>query len=176
MVGDSHNMKLVMSVPLITAEQRFSIYKVIVWPTRISKDKFIRYKLDFAYFGLAFSQRDYILLKAEDMQRCTTGSIQICPAKIALFDYQVLTCMASLYFQTFGDSNLCRRDVLLHYDTPTLERHGSTRFFHFPKERQVIIRCPNGTNWTTYHEILHDGGFIRDAETCSIASFEHYRN
>ena len=171
-VGGSHNMKLVMSVPLKTPEQRFSVYKVIVWPTRISINKFIRYKLNFAYFGLSFSQRDYILLKVEGMRKYTTGSKTICPADMALFDSQVLTCMASFFFQSSGDSNLCRRDVLLSCNTPTLQRHGSTWFFHFPNEQQVAIRCPNGTDWTTYHEILHDGGLIRDAETCSIASRE----
>ena len=50
MIGYRPTMRLVLSVPLMTAEQRFSIYKVIVWPTRILKDKFIKYKLDFDYF------------------------------------------------------------------------------------------------------------------------------
>ena len=63
MIRDRHNMRLVLSVPLMTAEQMFSIYKGIVWPTRILKDKFIEYKLDFDYFGLSFGQRDYLLLK-----------------------------------------------------------------------------------------------------------------
>ena len=113
-----------------------------------------------------------MLLKAKDLERCNTGSIQICPAEMALFDSQVLTCMSSLYFQMSGNSNLCRRDVLLHYNTPTLQRHGPTWFYYFPNEQQVIIRCPNGTEWTTYHETLHDGGLIHGAETCSIASRE----
>jgi len=79
--------------------------------------------------------------------------------------------MASFYFQMSGNSNPCRR-VVLHYDTTTLQRYGSTWFSDFPNERQVVIRCPNATNWITNHETLHDGGFIQDAETCSIASRE----
>lgn len=95
MIGNSRNIKMIMRVPLKSADQQFSIYKLIVLPTRISMEKCFRYKLHFSYFGLAFSQREYILLKAEDLQRCTTGSIVICPANIALFDSQLLTCAAS---------------------------------------------------------------------------------
>jgi 3-polyprenyl-4-hydroxybenzoate decarboxylase len=85
-VGNSHGIRMVMHISLRTADQQFSLYKLIVLPTQISKDKFIKYYPDFLYFWLSFSQRDYILMKTEGLQRCTTGGVVVCPVNVALFD------------------------------------------------------------------------------------------
>ena len=43
MVRNSHNIKMIMSIPLRTANQHFTLHKLIVLPTRISEDKIIKY-------------------------------------------------------------------------------------------------------------------------------------
>jgi hypothetical protein len=48
-------------VPLKSLEQRFTVYKIIVLPERVSSGKFIQYIVDYAYFGLNDNQRDYII-------------------------------------------------------------------------------------------------------------------
>ena len=80
LVGNAHGIQLVLSVPLKTAAQLFTLYKIVVLPSRLSIDTFITYQLDYYYFGLAVDQRDYTLLTEADLQRCTTGSVTICPA------------------------------------------------------------------------------------------------
>ena len=106
MLGNSHNIQMIMRIPFRTANQNFTLHKLIVLPTRKSKDKFIKFYPDFSYFGLSFSQRDYILLKATDLQQCTRGSLVVCPANVALYDAQSLICEGRLFFQTTGDNNL----------------------------------------------------------------------
>jgi len=59
-----------------------------------------RCKLEYEYFGLSRSQRDYILMTVADVQKCNAGSITICPADRALYDTRSVTCESKLYFQT----------------------------------------------------------------------------
>jgi hypothetical protein len=59
-----------MSLLLETANQQFTLYKLVVMPSRISKDKFMKYHTEFSYFGLSLSQGDYFLLNAEYLQQC----------------------------------------------------------------------------------------------------------
>jgi len=89
----------VIRVPLKTAAQLFSLFKIIVFPMRLSPDTFIRYQLQYHYFGLAVDQRDYTLLTEADLQRCTTSSVTICPAEVPLYNSQLLTCEGSLFLQ-----------------------------------------------------------------------------
>jgi len=141
-------------------------------PKRVSEDKFIKYLPEFSYFGLSVSRRDYILLTAADLMQCTTGTITVCPTNTALYDVQILTCEAELYFQNTGNYIPCRRRLLYHYKTPLLQRHGSTWVYHFPTQRQVTIRCPNGNGWRVYKEVLFEAGIIHNATECSITSNE----
>jgi hypothetical protein len=142
LVGNAHGIQLVISVPLKTAAQLFTLYKIIVLTSRLSIDTFISYQLDYYYFGLAVDQRDYTLLTEADLQRCTTGSITICPTKVPLYHSQVLTCEASLFFQNSNSFILYRKNLLLHYQTLTHLHHGSKWAYHFLEARQVAMRCP----------------------------------
>jgi len=148
LVGNAHGVQLVISVPLKTAAQLFTLHKVLVFPTRLSPDTFLKYQLDYYYFGLAVDQRDYTLLTEADLQRCTTSSVTICPAKIPLYHSQVLTCEGSLFFQNSNSYQLCRKNLLHHYQTPTLLHHGSKWTYHFSEPRQVTIRCPQENGWS----------------------------
>jgi len=97
-VGNTNGMKILLGISLKSANQHFTLYKLIVMPQRVSKDKFIKYLLEFSYFGLSVSQRESILLASAVLTQCTRGRITVCPVNTALYDIQSLTCEAKLFF------------------------------------------------------------------------------
>jgi len=111
-------------------------------------------------------------MTAADVQKCSTGSIAICPADRALYDIRSITCESKLYFQTAAKDGPCRRSLMLHYKTPTLLRHGEVWIYQFPSRRQVTIRCPRDHVWVTRTITLSGAGLIHNATTCSITSGE----
>jgi hypothetical protein len=139
-------------------------------PTRIDGNTFIKYDPEHLYFGLLVSKRDYVLLKAEDLQPCTQGNTRICRMSVPLFDTQTLNCESSLYFQNNEGTPLCKRSLLQSYEQPTLQRHGITWVYQFPTRQQVTFRCPQGSGWTTHIRMLHGGGLIHGANTCAVAT------
>ena len=146
-VGTAHSIKLILEVPLKTESQHFTLFRIIALPTRVLNDTFAVHQLDYNYFGLSYSQRDYLLLTAADVQKFSTGGIAICPADRALFDIRSITCQSKLYFQTAAKDGPCRRSLMLHYETPTLLRHGKVWIYHFPvtwhtkRMRLIIVIC-----------------------------------
>jgi hypothetical protein len=154
---------MIVSLPIKTVNQQFMLYKLVVMLSRILKDTFMKYYTEFSYFLLSFSQRDYVLLNAEHLQQCVRGSLTICPVNVALHDVNTLTCEASLFFQSMRGNNQCRRNLVLNYQKPSLQRHGSTWVYYFPKEESVTIRCPKSTSRTTHTQQLRDGGIIHGA-------------
>ena len=62
-IGNVHSIKLIVNVQLKTANSQFTLYKVVVLPTRVSKTSFIKYSVDYSYFGLESSRHDYVLFK-----------------------------------------------------------------------------------------------------------------
>jgi len=131
-----------------------------------------RYKLEYEYFGLSRSQRDYILMTPADVQKCNAGRITICPADRALYDTRSVTCECRLYFQTPAKDGLCKRSLMIPYRKPTLLRHGEVWVFHFPSQRQVNIRCPRNNVWVTRTRTLSGAGLIHYATRCSITTGE----
>jgi hypothetical protein len=91
-VGTAHSIKLILEVPLKTESQRFTLFRIIALPARVFNDTFMLYQLEYDYFALSYSQRDYILLTTAEVQKCNTGSISICPADRALYDIWSITC------------------------------------------------------------------------------------
>jgi len=63
-VGNTHRMKITISIHLKLINEHFLLYKLIVMPKSVSEDKFIKYLPEFSYFGLSVSRREYILLTA----------------------------------------------------------------------------------------------------------------
>ena len=98
-IADVHSIKLVMNIPLRTADQKFNVHKLIANPTWINGDKFVEYHPEYSYFGLSISKNDYILLTADDLRQCNSGSLRVCRLNIPLYDAQTLNCESSLYFQ-----------------------------------------------------------------------------
>ena len=111
-------------------------------------------------------------MTAADVQKCDAGSITICPADRALYDIRSITCESKLYFQTTTKDGPCKRSLMLHYETPTLLRHGEVWIYHFPSQRQVPIRCPRDNVWVTHTQTLSGAGLIHNATRCSVTSGE----
>ena len=172
MVGDSHNLRIIMKIPLRTTEQIFSLYELIALPEIIVGDKLVKYSFEYPFFGLSLSRSDYVPLSTAKIQQCSRGSLRVCPANIPLYDTQTPSCEASLFFQTLGDGNGCKRSLLLHYTTPTLRKHDTVWVYHFPRKQQANFRCPHGTNWETHEKVLFGSGFIHNATSCSINAKE----
>jgi hypothetical protein len=171
-IGDAHGLKLVLEIPLKTAGQMFTMYRMIALPTEIFNGTFAKYKLDSDFFVLANAQRDYLLMTETEAQKFTTGSITICPADKALLDVQTLTCESQLFFQKAVKEGTCRRDLLVNYEAPTLLRHQDVWIYHFPRQRQVTTRCPYEGTWKIDTQTLAGAGQIRNATTCEVATNE----
>jgi hypothetical protein len=132
-IDNVHGIKLIINVPLKTASQLFTLYKISVLSTRIS-NSFVQYAID-------VSQREYLLFTEADYHRCEAGKITICPANMAIYSVQIVTRESSISFQTSTNNRLCRRKLLFDYRTPTLEQHGTIWLYHLPEPREVTIRC-----------------------------------
>ena len=171
-VGNAHGIQLILEVPLKTESQSFTLYRIIALPTPVFNDTFAKFELEYEYFGLSRSQRDYVLMTSADLQKCNAGRITICPADRALYDTRSMTCESRLYFQTPAKDGLCRRSLMVHYTRPTLLRHGEVWVFHFPSQRQVHIRCPRDHEWVTRTQILSGAGLIQNATGCTITTGE----
>ena len=169
-IGDVHSIKLFITLTLRTANSRFTLYKVAVLPTRVSKTNFVKYSIDSSYFGLESSRHDYVLFKETDLLNCVKCNITVCPANMPVYSAKTLTCLASVYFQTSNHNSLCRRHVLINHRTPTLQKHKSLWLYYFPEQRQVPLRCLKNNTWTTRTELLSAACLLLNAPTCSIAT------
>jgi len=141
-----------MYVPIKTANQHVTVYRIIGLPNRIGKNKFVLYQIDFPYFAIGSSQRDYALLTETELQQCTSGTVTVCLVSTAFYDIQTATCPLSLYFQTAGENKPCRRTILLNHDILILRRHDTTWIFHCPQPTQVSIRCPRNDRVGNTHK------------------------
>jgi len=159
-----------MYVPIKTANQHFTVYRIIGLPNRIGKDKFVLYQIDFPYFVIGSSQRDYALLTETELQQCTSSTVTVCPVSTGFHDIQTTTYTLSLYFQTAWENKPCRT-ILLNHDIPILRRHDTIWMFHFSQPTQVNICCPrNNKGWETRTEVLYNAGIIYNATSCFITS------
>ena len=105
----------------------------MILPQPITSNKHVRYSIDYTYFAIQHSQRDYLLFTETDYNLCYRGSVTICPSNVPIFSAQSKKCEISLYFQTSATKFLCRRQ--LNYDPKAqsfrnVEKYGSTTFQH----------------------------------------------
>jgi len=166
----NHCVKLIISVPLETASHHFTLYKITTLPERITSDKFVKYSVEYFYLGTQTSQRDYILFSETYFSKCSKGDIVKCPADTAMYSAQRLGYVFSLYFQTVSHYELYKREPLLHYQTPTLQRHHSLWIYHFPTPHLLTLRCPRSANPSSHSELLSCAGLIYNASTCHIST------
>ena len=163
-------VKLIISIPLETVSQHFILYKIIALPERITFDKFVKYSVEYSYLGIQTSHRDYILFSERDFSKCNKGDIVICPADTTIYSAQRLICVFSLYFQTVSHYHLCKRELLLHNQTPTLQQHHSLRIYHFPTKQLLTLRCLGSADPSSHSELLSVAGLIYNASTYHIST------
>jgi hypothetical protein len=94
----------------------------------------------------------------------------VCPANTAICSTHVVTCEYALFFQTADNYNLCQRNLLLHYRTPVLQRHGSLWVYHFPERQQVTLRRWRNDAWTSSSEILFGSAVFHNASKRSLTA------
>jgi len=93
-------IKLIVSVSLKTTNSYFDLYRKVILPQPIASNKHVRYSIDYTYFGIQHSKRDYLLLTENDYNRCYRRSFTICPFNVPIIGAQTKTLEMSLYFQT----------------------------------------------------------------------------
>jgi len=107
-VANSHSIKLILHIPLKSADHSFTLYKIIILPEKISPDKFVQYAIDYPYLAIQVSQHGYIPFTEKDYSKCVTSSVTVCPLDSAIVNTQRLTCVASLFFQSPYSHNYVR--------------------------------------------------------------------
>jgi hypothetical protein len=168
-IGDPHHIKIILSVPLKTVNCHFMLYKILALPTWISNSTFIQYLPDFLYFGIDHIQRNYILFTEVEFSYCTHGSIPVCPANKAIYCTWMITCEASLFFQTTDSLELCHRRLLLHHTTPLLQQYDTALIYHFPENQQVDLPCwENGTWISTLKQLKGNG--LYNSSNCLLTA------
>ena len=65
-VANSRSLKLILHIPLKSADHSFTLYKIITWPERIPLDKFVQYAVHYPYLAIQFSQPSYIPFTERD--------------------------------------------------------------------------------------------------------------
>jgi hypothetical protein len=97
-VGDTHNIRLILNVPLKTANRNFVLYKLIAFPMPVLNNTFVLYKPNYLYFGFNEFQHSYALFTEAEINCCIGGSVAVCPADKAVYTTKVVTCESSLFF------------------------------------------------------------------------------
>jgi hypothetical protein len=67
-MGNSHCIKILISVPLKAADSYFTLYKIVALPTRMPENNLFQFSVNFPHFALSHSQRDYISLTEAYLQ------------------------------------------------------------------------------------------------------------
>jgi len=122
-VANFHCIKLIIHIPLKSADHSFTLYKIIILPEKISPDKFAPYAIDYPYLTVQVSQHGHIPFTEKNYRKCVRSSITVCPLDSAIFNTQRLTCAANLFFQSPNRQQLCKRNLLLNYQQSTLVQH-----------------------------------------------------
>ena len=168
----AHGIKLIVSVPLKGTDHHFTMYKIMTLPEHISPNRFAQYIIDYPYIAIHGNQHDYLLFTEQQYNLCTRGSIVICPTHAAVYDAQASSCEFSLYLQLTQNYQLCQRKLLLHHQSPLLQRHGANWIYHFPEERKITARCSESNKQPTRTLSLHGTGLIHHAASCHFSSSE----
>jgi hypothetical protein len=161
--ANPHCIQLAIRVPLESTGRHFTLYKVVTLPEQMSSNRFVRHLIDYPYFGIHSNQLDCLLFTEEQYSHCTSGSIAICPIYTAIYSARTLSCASSLYFQNSNNCRLCKRELLLHQQTPLLQKHGAYWVYYFPEERSVTIHRSEPTGQLTRTVSLHGPGLLHTA-------------
>jgi hypothetical protein len=117
-VGDTYSIRLILNVPLNTANCNFVLYKLIVFPMPVLNNTFFQYNSNFLYFGFNEIQHSNALITEAEINRCIGSSVAMCPADREIYTTKVVTCGSRLIFQTLDAHKLCHRQIFLHRTEP----------------------------------------------------------
>jgi len=164
------SLKLILHIPLKSADHSFTLYKIIILPERISPDKFVQYAIYYPYLAIQVSQQGYIPFTEKDYSKCASSSITVCPLDSAIFNKQSLTCAASLFFQSPNSQQLCKRNLLLNYQQSTMIQHRNIWIHYFPTPRQLTVRCPGNEASPPRTQVLVNAGLLINASACHVST------
>ena len=100
LVANARGIKLIVCVPPKTSNSYFDLYRIVILLQPIASNKHVRYSIDYTYFRIQHSKRDYLLFTENDYNRCYRRSFTICPFNVPIIGAQTKTLEMSLYFQT----------------------------------------------------------------------------
>jgi len=89
-VANFHCIKLIIHIPLKSADHSFTLYKIIILPERVSPDKFVQYAIDNPNLAVQVSQHGYIPFTEKDYSKCVTISITVCALDSAILIHKDL--------------------------------------------------------------------------------------
>ena len=140
-IANAYCIHLILNVPLQSADRHYTLFRIITLPIRVTSDKFIQYFVDYAYIGIQHNEQNYLLFTEANFSRCNKGSIVTCKADIAVFDSQTYTCESSFFFKVEGTHQLCRKKLLVHHNTQSLQRYGAIWVYQFATQHRVTLHC-----------------------------------
>jgi hypothetical protein len=70
LVANAQSIKLIVSVPLKTTNSYFDLYRIVILPQPIASNKHVRYSIDYTYFAIQHSKRNYLMFSETDYNRC----------------------------------------------------------------------------------------------------------
>ena len=73
---DAHHVKIILNVPLKTANRHFVLYKILTFPTRIFNDTFVQYLPEFLFYSIDTVQHNCILFTEAELSHCTRAALQ----------------------------------------------------------------------------------------------------
>jgi hypothetical protein len=97
-IANTHSIMLIISVPLKTLNCYFTLHKIVTLPEQISSNKYLQYSINYTYFALLQSKRDYLLPAGADFSNCIRGNITIYPTNTAIYSAQTQNCESSQFF------------------------------------------------------------------------------
>ena len=77
LVANVRSIKLIVSVPPKTTNSYFDLYGIVILPQPIASNKHVRYSIDYTYFGIQHSKRDYMLFTENDHNLATEAVLPL---------------------------------------------------------------------------------------------------
>jgi len=154
---DMNNLKLVLDVPIKTVSRQYELYKTVVLPTLVLNNKFAWFEVEDNYFAINLLQRTYLTLPEEEVSKCRSEHIKICPINRAVYSTEVNSCALSLFLQSSQVPEVCKSSVSTHPGIPRLERYGNVVIYYLNEPKQLHLQCRRNRSWET-HTMALDGG------------------
>jgi len=142
LIGNSHGIKITVNVPLKTTDQYFTLYKIIVLPSRISGYNFVR------YCWLLLRWTKHQLSRHLDYRGIfETMYNRTCPADIVIYNTHIKSCEFILLFQANVSNTMCRRDILYNFEHLSYNSMGKSGSTIYPSGVQALYAARRTTVW-----------------------------